>query len=50
MQKCNLDFYLLNFTIQEKLQYKDFLTFFLWYIMDLSSASSVPSIAGYNCK
>ena len=49
MQKCNLDFSLLKLYIQRKIQTRIYLLFsFLYYIMDLSFSSSVPSITGYN--
>ena len=49
MQKCNLDFCVLKLKKQIKIQDNDLFTF-LYYIVDLSFASSTPSIAAYNAS
>ena len=44
MQKCNLEFSVLKFKKQTKY------IFFLYYVMGLSFASSILSIAAYNAS
>ena len=49
MQKCNLEFSLLKFKIQMKIQHKDLLTCFDFVIYN-GFDISIPSIAGYNAS
>ena len=52
MQKRNLEFFLLKFKKQIKMQEKASIYFFLFLycIIDLSFASLIPSTAGYNAS